>query len=382
MTCGHIHKANPKEWEEGQKFVSGREKRFARDFVDLVKSFSDQISWAERQSIRKPAFDFFVWMDSFDWVTEFEEPLHKIFTAMVTPVIIQSQKDTIKSLGFGLKKAGVYKEAWRPEMADAPVGVKLALDWVDSEGSRLIVGVGDNSRKAINGIVRETIWEGKDPRKIFKEIKKSVGLFPKWAKAVENYELRLRGDGWSVKDAQIKAAKYHDHLVGVRAETIARTEIIRARNVGQMQAWNVTQQQGLLDQRYTKRRWVSAVRSPRTCKICISLDLTSKKKPIPMNGSYTITKPKNLTIKMPPAHPQCRCSQALVFELPGKKPVTAGPGLPGTIPPRMVPLSQMTPSALHAATVGAAAAMAVGPMTTEELSAGLVDSFWGTEEEF
>ena len=360
--CGShcTHKANPKQWNRGQEFVSRNERGLIQGFLDSVEHVQEMIKWAQRQTVKNPNFNFLDWINNFDWKQEFEDPFLLSFEDQTMPVIMQSQKDSIKDLGFGLRKANIYKERqWRPERGSPPVAVQAALDWVDTEGSKLIVNVSSETRRSINNIVSETIFTGKDPRRIFRDIESQIGLHPRWARAVSRYSDRMFAiHPPEVAEKLVQA--YRKKLLKARAKMIARTEIIRARNVGQMQAWNLTAQQGLLDKRFTKRKWISAINSPRTCEICKALDRSSQKNPVSFGQSYMITDPVNLTIQMPPAHPNCRCSQGLVFELPEKKPI---------------PLTQMTPAGLRQVTTAPLEQMAAGTVSTAAIVSPLLDLF-------
>jgi hypothetical protein len=348
------------EWTQGVGILDKWELDFQSQFMGLMKNLTDQITWAERQSVRKPSFDFFAWMDQWDWVREFEDPFLQFFEKITLPIVLQSQRESLIDLGFGMKKAAIFKdEAWRPGMETPPIAVVMATDWIRNEGSNLVVEVTDSTRQSINTTIQETVWTGKDPRKVFHEIKGKIGLHQRWARAVDNYARRV-SETHSPEEARRLTAAYHEKLLLARAKMIARTEIIRARNVGQMQAWNITEQQGLLDKRFTRRRWMANIRSDRTCAICKALAISSRKNPIPFGGSYTIRIPVNLTIKMPPAHPNCRCSQGLAFEFPNKKPT---------------PLTQTSSAGLFNATIGPAAQMATGTVNPMDFRRGLWSLF-------
>lgn len=85
-----------------------------------------------------------------------------------------------------------------------------------------------------------------------------------------------------------------------RAQLIARTEVMTALHAGQRQSWKDARSRGDLSAR-VKRRWITAD-DDVTCPICLPLD----KKRAPLDGTY----PGG--IEGPPAHCNCRCTEALV----------------------------------------------------------------------
>lgn len=93
-------------------------------------------------------------------------------------------------------------------------------------------------------------------------------------------------------------------LIGddARAETIARTETMRASNEGQSQAWDQAVEVGILtgDE---KQVWI-VTPDDRLCPICEPMDGETA----PLDGSFNVD---GDDIDGPPAHPNCRCTVAL-----------------------------------------------------------------------
>lgn len=87
-----------------------------------------------------------------------------------------------------------------------------------------------------------------------------------------------------------------------RAETIARTETMKASNEGQSQAWGQAVQKGLLvgDE---KKEWITTP-DDRLCPICEPLDgqQVGLDEPFDVDGDQ---------VDAPPAHPNCRCTMGL-----------------------------------------------------------------------
>jgi hypothetical protein len=103
--------------------------------------------------------------------------------------------------------------------------------------------------------------------------------------------------------ARRMAEEYTDKLVNSRARTIARTEIADAAMQGRYMGWESGVQSGVIDSNSVKE-WIA---EPDACSICSPLDGQL----VAWNASYqgAVT---GTTDKMPPAHPNCRCTVAIL----------------------------------------------------------------------
>ena len=80
---------------------------------------------------------------------------------------------------------------------------------------------------------------------------------------------------------------------------IARTETMRASNMGQQEAWAQAKDKGLLTGK-EKKEWITTP-DDRLCPVCEPMD----GKKVPMADEFDI--------EGPPAHPQCRCTIAITL---------------------------------------------------------------------
>lgn len=87
-----------------------------------------------------------------------------------------------------------------------------------------------------------------------------------------------------------------------RADTIARTETMRASNQGQLEAWNQAKQAGLLLGN-EQIEWITTP-DDRLCPICEPLDGQK----IAFGEQFDVEGDK---VYSPPAHPRCRCATGL-----------------------------------------------------------------------
>ena len=182
-----------------------------------------------------------------------------------------------------------------------------AVDWLSVNSATLVTGVTDNTIDAIRHILRRSFVDGIPPRDAATLIKQVVGLLPKHATAVYNYRQELIANGTQPMRLERLTSKYADRLLTYRAEMIARTETIRAASMGQHEGWRQAVEDGLLDEKRVRRRWIVTLD-----------DRLSKHRCAPMRGQERKLEEEFTTglgkkVLTPPAGPHCRCAVGLVF---------------------------------------------------------------------
>lgn len=169
--------------------------------------------------------------------------------------------------------------------------------------ARLVRDVSKTTQKAISNFVRRALDEGIPPRELANLIRPTIGLTNNQAISALNLRKTMLKSGAS-KEATSKAVgRWIDKKLRERAENIARTELIRASNVGQHAAWQDAINNGLIRTTGEPREWMAA-ESERTCPICEGLD----------GEIVGFTESFSIGVMYPPAHPRCRCSVGLVYE--------------------------------------------------------------------
>lgn len=88
-----------------------------------------------------------------------------------------------------------------------------------------------------------------------------------------------------------------------RADTIARTESMKAANEGQRQLWEQAQEEGLLGKN-AKQEWIVGD-DEKLCPICQDMDGEQ----VGLDEDFNVD---GEDLDGPPAHPNCRCTVALV----------------------------------------------------------------------
>jgi hypothetical protein len=220
------------------------------------------------------------------------------------------------------------------------ISTELSFNMLNPEAVRaierytfdLIREITADTRQAIQQVVLRAFREGGHPYEQAREIKGLIGLTARQERAIANYRSALESgqasdlraaldralrDGRydrsllrAIEEQQgLPAAKvdalverYRARYVQYRAQTIARTESIRASSAGRRELWRQAKEQGLLDDD-ARRRWISSG-DDRECDVCSGLD--DEEAGLDEEFSPGIMEP-------PDPHPDCRCSLSLVF---------------------------------------------------------------------
>lgn len=202
------------------------------------------------------------------------------------------------------------------------VDSELLFDLIDERSviyaqervGRLIVEITDQMRET----VRETIALAQGGEMTYQQaaltLQSTIPLTTRDAGAVNKYIEKQFGrfmrDGLSQARARVKAqnmgASYAAKLLESRTKTIARTEIIDASMSGRYIGWEAGITAGQISNDSVKE-WIA---EPDACPICSALDGTL----IGWNQEWSL--PEGVTAgssnRMPPAHPNCRCSVVIL----------------------------------------------------------------------
>ncbi len=234
---------------------------------------------------------------------------------------------TPQQLG-GINDAILQTVTLSAELTTAEFGLDFALvneravRYAREVGSRLIVEVGAETQRAIADIVSIGLREGVAPRQQAVLIREVVGLTRRDALAVDRFLKGAIESGMTRGRARDQADRMARRLLNRRAENIARTETIRASNMGTQFGWDAASDAGLLPPG-TQKVWI-ATEDSRTCPICAVLDGNT----VDLGGNFdvsveataftidgdeirvTATRPmkRPSTTRTPPAHPSCRCT--------------------------------------------------------------------------
>lgn len=96
------------------------------------------------------------------------------------------------------------------------------------------------------------------------------------------------------------AERYRKH----RSEVIARTESMRATNMGAFEAWKQAILGGKVDQSLVRRQWLTA-KDERLCRTCQPVPGMNPARGVKFDQPFQTPKGP---VQIPPLHPNCRCS--------------------------------------------------------------------------
>jgi hypothetical protein len=232
-------------------------------------------------------------IDSIDWADRFDNRLAKLHESIANSIM-----------------ALTGAEAWK--RLDIPYSFDIrnpyAERWVAEHGAELVTMVSEETKLAIRSVVFEGMQTGYPPRDMAKRIQGMIGLTDRDARAVLRYWLALNEDANNLTAKQVDgmAMDYSKRLLRNRAMNVARTECIGASNRGVEIAWKVAQNEGFLLLE-SKRVWIAATASARTCQHCKPMDGQK----VGLDEKF-YSKTLGKHVSGPPLHCSCRCAQGLV----------------------------------------------------------------------
>jgi hypothetical protein len=175
--------------------------------------------------------------------------------------------------------------------------------WARQRAAGLVVGITEQTRRALRETIAQAITDGLSPPRAAKLVEAVIGLNTVQAGALAKRaaELVERGVSASRRDAIL--ARYAARLRRQRGQVIARHELQQAANAGRRAQWDRNVRDGLIAPDRWEREWVAIVPSDgRTCRYCQGQDGQRA----PINGTY----PDGSS--GPPGHTLCRCTESLV----------------------------------------------------------------------
>lgn len=218
--------------------------------------------------------------------------------------------------------------------------VQQSIDYGQQRAGALISGIQQTQLNAVRDTLALSLEQGVDVGSTGRILRGSVGLSPRQATALANYErgltelyttgrtsVTLRGLGRPLADARYSldrlsearieemVDRYRERLVNYRAEMIARTELARSANRGAYEEQMAQASDGLFGARSANRIWLTTP-DDRLCEDCDAMDGqtisflesfeydSGADDEEPGAGEVTI-------MDVPPLHPNCRCTTIL-----------------------------------------------------------------------
>lgn len=210
-----------------------------------------------------------------------------------------------------------------------------AVEYGETRAGTLIAGIQAHQLDTVRATLGETLRGNYTPDRAGRLLRGTVGLSERQARALVNYErglyekmmtgstsVALRGAGRPLADAryslrnlneeriQRMVDRYRERLVNYRAEMIARTETMRASNMGAYAEQIAAGMNGLFDLRTARRIWMTTP-DDRACDVCGFLDgqeVGFGEMFVYDPAQATETPGDVLAGETPPIHPMCRCT--------------------------------------------------------------------------
>lgn len=193
----------------------------------------------------------------------------------------------------------------------------------------LIGDLSDAAKETINAVVLDGVRNGDSFDDIAANIRDTITLTPSQAQAVANYRRQLEDldpgalqralrdtayddqiqgaldENVGLSDAMIEDAvtAYTENYLDYRANTIARTESLRAGNSGLLAGYQQAVDRGVMPEGAVTRQWQAAI-DERTCAICLSI-VERNKDGVGLNDQF---QSDDGPVDDPPVHPNCRCT--------------------------------------------------------------------------
>lgn len=234
--------------------------------------------------------------------------LPALLRAEVSPVIEAAVRAGARASAAAIKQAARSSRVRgsTPPSAFTQVNARAVERAASKATAALIKAASAGTRQAVRVAVRDAVAgvEGRaSAQAAARTIRAVVGLDPRRALAVTRYRKRLVEQGADPATAAARAARYADKLLGQRATTIARTEILSASNEGRLAAWRAAQEKGLLREGQ-RRVWV-VTPDDRLCPSCEAMDGQTVDLGEPFESDDFGA------VDAPPLHPNCRCTTVL-----------------------------------------------------------------------
>jgi len=276
------------EWRVIHRIADDEQDNFERSFLSAVTETKEKVKVKEMAEGIERGNQTSV-ENSIDWVA-FGAGLWA-FKKIFQNIINKAGEATVRRLSKRLKMELRF-DLLNPR----------AVEFINRHTGELITQITEESRQAIQAIIRRAFEEGGHPYQQARKIRNYIGLTERQMRAVDNYWARLAEDGTrSLKRVNEMADSYSRKLLRYRSKVIARTETMMAANEGQREAWRQAVDEGYLDPAEMEREWIYTP-DERSCEQCMAMD----GKRAPIEGAY------EGGIVGPILHPQCRCTEGLV----------------------------------------------------------------------
>lgn len=193
---------------------------------------------------------------------------------------------------------------------DAEAITAAAQRWTATTGAeRLATLVRPNTVDTVTGVLQQAIAGDLTPNAAARRMSDVIGLSPRDAKALANFEARLLRQRIPIPAADtalVRATiaedveRFRNRKISERARRIASTEMQEAIHEGERQFWVQAAERGEVNRSQMRKRWFT-VQDDRVCPICEPMHGQIQKFDDNFHGG------EGWQGGRPPAHLQCRC---------------------------------------------------------------------------
>lgn len=171
----------------------------------------------------------------------------------------------VTGIGTSLEPAIVEGAKAGAKTAAKELGKVLVLDmrrpgfkrWLKGHMGALIKETSGTSMGALRATLTDGINRGRNPLKLAKDLRDTIGLTEPHARAVAKRSADLLAQGLPQAKVDKLTEKYREKLLKLRARTIARTESLAAVNNGRQELWNQLIEDGAFEEGQEKE-WSTA----------------------------------------------------------------------------------------------------------------------------
>ncbi len=249
------------------RLLNAAEPKLAEAFARMVAVIKSKLTLKDIAD----AIEKGLWGKAFDEALKAAPILGEAYQAS----FLTAARDTARVLGRGLGNIQIVFD-------QTNFG---AVNAMQRNMLRLVQGFTNEQRELVRQIITDGIARGMNPRAIAREFKDSIGLTPGQQQAVRNFRRALETSDPAVLqralrdrrfDSTLRAAlegrtpltqaqidkmvgRYTERMLGYRAETIARTEALRAVHEGAREMYDQAIASGDLDRNNLSQEWQTAM---------------------------------------------------------------------------------------------------------------------------
>jgi HK97 family phage portal protein len=187
-----------------------------------------------------------------------------------------------------------------------------AIAWASQYASNMVRNISAATREAIKDIIIQAYQESWAPVESARIIRNIVGLDPNRSRQVVKFWKKLVDSDMDPDKIAARVERYSTAQIRKRAMTIARTETINTANQGQQLAWDRAVVEGVLDKDEMVKIWITTPDDRLDLIVCEPMPSMDENQDVPIDGQFTTGDGRK--ISQPTAHPNCRCTTALVMK--------------------------------------------------------------------